>query len=205
MKAVFNFMMLAVTMTILATAFSASARSQMNFSSDKGQAGRAADSKALIASAGSLASEEIIVPLDSPLPSAKREIVRDSATSVALRQATIQGMNRVVEQVVRDYAPGSTQRLHSGKTINVTTMIDTDRSVAAWHSVNIRASFDERPIGGILSIHVGLAPVFGGIGAAVRSVNESKFDQAVDEFDDTFMAQEISKLAQELGEEYTAR
>jgi hypothetical protein len=126
----------------------------------------------------------------------------DSISPEASREATVEGMTRVIAQLVKDRTPGSTQRLRAGKAMDITTMIDTDKSVAAWHSVNVKASYDARPIGGILNIRVGLAPVFGGVGSAVRTVNYREFAEAIDTFDDDFVAQTISRLTKELGAEY---
>jgi hypothetical protein len=191
MKSLKKFALQALALTLLTTAFAGGARSVTVFPMLKNQPGGYAEH-----------SGRTVRTVNSQ-PAWRLGYMSDSTSRIDSRVSTVQGMTRVIAQLVKDHTRGSTERLRSGKAIDFTAMIDTDRSVAAWHTVNLKASYDARPIGGILYIRIGLAPVFGGIGSAVRSVNYREFAEAIDDFDDDFVAETISRLTTELGDEYT--
>lgn len=193
MKALLKLVVPTLALAVLMTASAGCARSQMTSPPKNDQAARTTEPNGPAS------------PVTSPHPTTAWQIKADSLSVILSRQATIQSMTRVVAQIVRAHGSGLAEKLRAGQVIDITTMIDTENNVASWHSVNVKASYDARPIGGILNIRVGLAPVFGGIGSAIRSVNFREFAEAINEFDDNFIVQTISRLTKELGEEYASR
>src|ERR1039458_7645256 len=137
MKAVIKIAIPALTLTFFATAFACGARSQMTSPIKKDQRGVVSG---------------LTAPVATTVPANEFMIFPDSLSPESAKIATVQCLTRAIARFVKEQIPGSAAGLLSGKIIDITIMIDTDKIVAAWHSVNVKASYDARPIGGILSI-----------------------------------------------------
>ncbi len=121
-----------------------------------------------------------------------------SPSEVAERESIANSLKQVVLKLVADHATGSTELLRTGQALDLMATVGTEHSAMEQQSVNIRVTYDARPVGGILNIRVELVPVFGGIGSAVRPSIIRQFAQAVDNFDDDFIGQTITTLTGEL-------
>jgi hypothetical protein len=128
-----------------------------------------------------------------------------SLSRASAREALATSLPQVASQLVTDHANGSTELLRTWQVLDMTATVNADHGVTEQHSVNVHVSYDARPVGGILSIRVELVPIFGGIGAAVRPTATREFAQAVDDFDDDFIGQTITKLTNELAAEFAAK
>ncbi len=128
------------------------------------------------------------------------EISRD-----AQKQNLADGLNATTRDIVSKNIQGATDQLISGKNVNIAARIGSETNIIDQHSVNVHISYDARPIGGILNVRVELLPVFSGIGSAVRPTISREFAEAVDNFDDEFIAQTILRLTKELSENFAAK
>jgi hypothetical protein len=78
-------------------------------------------------------------------------------------------------------------------------------SITEQHMMNVKVSYEARPIGGILTVRVELVPVFSGIGSASRPIAVRELSQAVDYLDEDMLGPIVSELSHELGSEYAGK
>jgi hypothetical protein len=128
------------------------------------------------------------------------------AISQAAERTTLaSALPALAEKMVAEQGTGATEELRSKHVLNMGMNAGSGSNALQQRSINVHVTYDARPVGGILNIRVELVPVFGGIGSAVRPTVSREFAQAVDDFDDDFIAQTIVKLTDELATEYAAK
>jgi hypothetical protein len=76
------------------------------------------------------------------------------------------------------------------------------RKLVEEEVVNVKVSFDERPIGGILSVQVSMTPSFRGVGVSTRPTVSRSVAMAVDQLDDHTVQMLVAELSQQIQEEY---
>jgi hypothetical protein len=127
-----------------------------------------------------------------------------SITKSSVRENIASSLTKVTDDLIKDQVAGASEVLRAGGTVSFAATVNAKENITEQHSVNVRVSYDARPIGGILNIRVELVPVFGGIGSASRPVISREFAEAVDDFDDDAVSQTIGRLTRELAAEYAA-
>jgi hypothetical protein len=125
----------------------------------------------------------------------------EKAAKIAENRIMADSLLQSTTRLVANRSNGSTELLKTGNVLELTTTMGGVHSALEQHSVNVHVTYDARPVGGILNIRVELVPVFGGIGSAVRPTISRQFAEAVEYFDDDFIAQTILKLTNDLASE----
>jgi hypothetical protein len=121
------------------------------------------------------------------------------------KESVVNSLQEVASKLVADHAPGSTEYLRTGRAMDLTATVSTGQNAMDQQSVNVHVTYDARPVCGIMNIRVELVPVFGGIGSAVRPTISREFAQAIDNFDDDFIGQTITKLTSELAADMVSK
>jgi hypothetical protein len=70
--------------------------------------------------------------------------------------------------------------------------------------LNVKVDYDERPVGGILSVRVSIAPTFRGIGVSTRPSISRAVSMAVDEVSDEIVQTMIADLTEEIQTEFAS-
>jgi len=127
-----------------------------------------------------------------------------SITKSSVRENIATSLEKVADEL-KDKVAGASDVLEHGGTVSFASTVEAKGNITEQHSVNVRVSYEARPIGGILNIRVELVPVFGGIGSASRPVISREFAEAVDNFDDDAVGETIGRLTRELAAEFAAK
>ena len=174
-----------------------------------GLAGQASAQSALDAPQKNIAAfvspSEYALPASDATPNAITLQKAESEAKAAKRSLMADSIQAATSRLVADHADGSTELLRSGKAMELTAIMGGIHGVMEQQSVNVRVTYDARPVGGILNIRVELVPVFGGIGSAVRPTLSREFAQAVENFDDDFIGETILKLTNDLTAELASQ
>jgi hypothetical protein len=129
----------------------------------------------------------------------------EAAAGYGSKESLARTLQVTAAKLVTDHMNGSTELLRSGHSLDLIATLGIENNPMEQQSVDVHVTYDARPVGGILNIRVELVPVFGGIGAAVRPTISQEFAQAVDDFDDDFIGDTITKLTDELATQIAAR
>ena len=172
------------------TVFAVSANAQMNSLAaiDNNESTQASALQTTVENANTMSFKEVL-----------------ALSRTAERTSIAQTIPTVIKNMVAEQGPGATELLRSGRELDMAASVGTDLNPLQQRSVNVKVTYDARPVGGILNIRVELVPVFGGIGSAVRPTESREFAQAVNDFDDDLIGQTIIQLTDELAAEYAAK
>lgn len=138
-------------------------------------------------------------------PTKSAPTMTSTEPAVAQSESTATALEATAAKLVSDNASGSTEVLRTGAPLDMTATLGPQANPMDQQSVNVHVTYDARPVGGILNIRVELVPVFGGIGSAVRPTISREFAQAVDNFDDDFIGDTITKLTNEISTQLGAK
>ena len=133
-------------------------------------------------------------------PSEVVSIVRGSA-----RLSVSESLSGLADATIKEHIAGSTDILRSGGSVHFSTTVNAKERITEQRSVNVRVSYEARPIGGILNVRVELLPLFAGIGAASRADMSRDFAQAVDGVDDAAVSETVLRLTHELATDYASK
>ena len=130
-----------------------------------------------------------------------------SITKSSIREAIGAELEGLTTNEVNKKLGESIEKLANGIMIGFSTPVSVlgARSITEQHTINVKATYEKRPIGGILTIKVEVVPVFSGIGSASRPIAIKELSQAVDNLDEDSLGSIISELSHKLGEEYAAK
>ena len=128
-----------------------------------------------------------------------------SITKSSVRENIARSLSKVAGDLVNNQVAEVAGELRTGRAVNFSAIINAKENITEQHSINVRASYEARPIGGILNIRVELVPIFDGIGSASRPAISREFTEAIDSFDDDVVSQTVTRLTHELAAEYAAR
>ena len=86
----------------------------------------------------------------------------------------------------------------SFKSADATKLVDEE-------VVNVKVTFDERPIGGILNVQVSMTPSFRGVGVSTRPTVSRSVAMAVDQLDNAVVQSLVAELTQQIQDEYLVK
>lgn len=130
------------------------------------------------------------VQTKSSMPNAASDVVRSEAAelrSTADKIASSFSAAAIEKGAVRVAVPASADGL---------ALVDEE-------NLNVKVSYDARPIGGILNIEVSITPSFRGVGVATRPTISRSAARAVDELNDATVQEVVRELTLELQTEFT--
>lgn len=130
------------------------------------------------------------VQTKSSMPNAASDVVRSEAAelrSTADKIASSFSAAALEKRAVRVAVPASADGL---------ALLDEE-------NLNVKVSYDARPIGGILNIEVSITPSFRGVGVATRPTISRSAARAVDELNDATVQEVVRELTLELQTEFT--
>lgn len=99
--------------------------------------------------------------------------------------------NRVVSSITAARLENGAIKISMPVTKNVQALIDEE-------TLNVKISYDARPIGGILNVQVSMTPSFRGVGVATRPTISRSTAIAVDELNDATVQKLVRELTLEL-------
>jgi hypothetical protein len=137
-------------------------------------------------------------------PMSAEQVKQISQTSVRDRVAL--SLREIGNSFYSDAVRGIVDGLGQGGTRTFTAPIPTtSASLTMQSSLNVSVKYDRRPLGGVLCIRVDIVPAFSGIGSSTRPIASRQFAQAVDDFDDHFVATTVTRLTNELSSEIATK
>lgn len=82
-------------------------------------------------------------------------------------------------------------------------VVNSDQSVSLLdqYTIEVKVSYDPRPVGGILNVKVNLVPVFSGVGIANRPVASRAMARAVDQISEESISVIVKDLSKDLAAE----
>src|SRR5579883_898684 len=127
-----------------------------------------------------------------------------SITQSSVREAVSNQLKDITSQAVNSKLAGNFESLVSGTTIGFSAPVAglAAHSITEQYSMNVNVHYEQRPIGGILTIKVELVPVFSGIGSASRPIAQREMSQAIDNLDEDALGDIVADLTHQLGADY---
>lgn len=181
---------------IFATALIASSFSSASAQSFQGVTAEAGSQRLVIpvfaesrANAGSRATTDVASITRSSVRSSVKEQTEELSAST---------MSAILPEL-QDRLSG----IQNGGSLQFASNSNQAISLLDQYTIEVKVSYDPRPVGGILNVKVNLVPVFSGVGIANRPIASRSMARAVDEISEesvSVIVKELSKnLAQEIG------
>ena len=128
-------------------------------------------------------------------------------TESSIREAVSRQLKTVDADEVNNRLAGTFEALVNGKIVSFAApMSGTEaHTVTEQRTMNVRVVYEQRPVGGILTVRVELVPNFCGIGAASRCVAYREHSEALDNLEPEEIGRVVADLCRQLGEDYAAR
>lgn len=95
----------------------------------------------------------------------------------------------------------SIEKLMEGES-KATVVVGGASSILDERSVNVKVNYEERPVGGILTVRASMTPSFRGVGVSTRPEISRSVAMAVDELDEAQVKELVRGLTAEINEEY---
>jgi hypothetical protein len=95
----------------------------------------------------------------------------------------------------------SIANLSKGET-KATVVVGGSTSILDEQGINVKVNYEARPVGGILTVRVSMAPTFRGVGVSTRPVITRSVAMAVDELDEAMVQDMVRNLSSEINAEY---
>lgn len=116
------------------------------------------------------------------------------STSVSLATELPKAVDQALTQI-------SLGNLMAGSTkVNVT--VGGTTSLLDEQGVNVKVTYEARPVGGILTVRASMAPTFRGVGVSTRPTISRSVAMAVDQLDETVVHSIVRELTSEINQEF---
>ena len=117
-----------------------------------------------------------------------------TSTSISINQELPKAVDQALSKI-------SVEQVRAGGS-KATVILGGTRSLVDEQAVNVKISFEERPVGGILTVRASMTPSFRGVGVSTRPAISRSVAMAVDEVDQKLINDLVRELTAEITGEF---
>ena len=117
-----------------------------------------------------------------------------TSSSISIRQELPKAVDQALSKI-------SVEQVKAG-TAKATVVIGGTNSLLEEQTVNVKVSFEERPVGGILTVRASMTPSFRGVGVSTRPAISRSVAMAVDEVNQNLINEIVRELTSEINGEF---